>query len=72
MLMVFMDLLLLLFYPIFSIKVQIKKVSGIWIQYGMPFNAARKFYKGCLALNNPELENLEKNLHFIINLLIAQ
>ena len=39
-----------------------KKGSGIWI-HGMPFNMDReKFTKGCIALNNNELENLEKNL----------
>jgi murein L,D-transpeptidase YafK len=39
-----------------------KKGSGIWI-HGMPFNADReKFTKGCIALNNNELENLEKNI----------
>lgn len=39
-----------------------KNGSGIWI-HGMPFNSDREnFTKGCVALNNPELENLEKNL----------
>lgn len=39
-----------------------KNGSGIWI-HGMPFNSDReKFTKGCIALENPELENLEKNL----------
>ena len=41
-----------------------KKGSGIWI-HGMPFNMDReKFTKGCIALNNNELENLEKNLDY--------
>ena len=41
-----------------------KKGSGIWI-HGMPFNADReKFTKGCIALNNSELENLEKSLDY--------
>lgn len=39
-----------------------KKGSGIWI-HGMPFNVDReKFTKGCIALNNNELENLEKKI----------
>ena len=39
-----------------------KNGSGIWI-HGMPYNAGReKFTKGCIALDNSELENLEKNL----------
>ena len=47
-----------------------KKGSGIWI-HGMPHNAAREnFTKGCLALNNPELENLEKNLDFNKSILL--
>lgn len=41
-----------------------KKGSGIWI-HGMPFNMDReKFTKGCIALNNSELENLEKSLDY--------
>ena len=37
----------------------------------MPFNDAREnFTKGCLALNNPELENLEKNLDFNKSILL--
>lgn len=39
-----------------------KNGSGIWI-HGMPFNAQReKFTRGCIALDNKELENLEKSL----------
>lgn len=39
-----------------------KNGSGIWI-HGMPFNSGReKFTKGCIALENLELENLERNL----------
>ena len=42
-----------------------KKGSGIWI-HGMPFNMDReKFTKGCIALNNSELENLEKSLEVL-------
>lgn len=39
-----------------------KNGSGIWI-HGMPFNGDReKFTKGCIALDNAELINLEKKL----------
>lgn len=39
-----------------------KNGSGIWI-HGMPYNADReKFTKGCIALDNNELENLEKKI----------
>ena len=39
-----------------------KNGSGIWI-HGMPYNSDReKFTKGCIALDNNELENLEKKL----------
>ena len=39
-----------------------KNGSGIWI-HGMPYNADReKFTKGCIALDNTELENLEKKI----------
>ena len=39
-----------------------KKGSGIWI-HGMPYYTDReKFTKGCVALDNTELENLEKKL----------
>jgi murein L,D-transpeptidase YafK len=39
-----------------------KKGSGIWI-HGVPYNGDRdKFTKGCIALNNNELENLEKSI----------
>uniref|UniRef100_UPI0040471BBB L,D-transpeptidase family protein n=1 Tax=Aliarcobacter sp. TaxID=2321116 RepID=UPI0040471BBB len=41
-----------------------KTGSGIWI-HGMPYNGEReKFTKGCIALDNLELENLEKNFDF--------
>lgn len=39
-----------------------KDGSGIWI-HGMPYDTDReKFTKGCIALDNSELENLEKKL----------
>jgi len=50
-----------------------KNGSGIWI-HGMPFTGDReKFTKGCIALDNTELQNLEKSLNFEKTiLLIAQ
>jgi murein L,D-transpeptidase YafK len=49
-------------YPNTFDKSLSKNGSGIWI-HGMPFNAQReKFTRGCIALDNHELENLEKNL----------
>ena len=40
-----------------KIEVVDKNGSGIWI-HGMPYNADReKFTKGCIALDNNELEN---------------
>ncbi len=49
-------------YPNVLDKSLSKNGSGIWI-HGMPYNADReKFTKGCIALDNNELENLEKNL----------
>lgn len=49
-------------YPNVFDKSLNKNGSGIWI-HGMPFNAEReKFTRGCIALDNNELENLEKNL----------
>ena len=48
-----------------------KNGSGIWI-HGMPYNVDReKFTKGCIALDNPELENLEKNLDILKTILIT-
>jgi murein L,D-transpeptidase YafK len=48
-----------------------KKGSGIWI-HGMPFNGEReKFTKGCIALDNGELENLERNLDFSKTILLT-
>ena len=39
-----------------------KKGSGIWI-HGVPYDGNRdKFTKGCIALNNSDLENLEKSI----------
>lgn len=48
-----------------------KDGSGIWI-HGMPYDTGReKFTKGCIALDNLELENLEKNLQLDKTVLIT-
>jgi len=48
-----------------------KKGSGIWI-HGMPFDGDReKFTKGCIALDNTELENLEKNIDYKKTILLT-
>ncbi len=48
-----------------------KKGSGIWI-HGMPFEGDReKFTKGCIALDNNELENLEKNIDYKKTILLT-
>ncbi len=48
-----------------------KNGSGIWI-HGMPFNGDReKFTKGCIALDNSELENLEKKLDISKTILLT-
>jgi murein L,D-transpeptidase YafK len=40
-----------------------KNGHGIWI-HGMPLNKEREDYtKGCIALDNPELQNLDKNIN---------
>lgn len=40
-----------------------KKGHGIWI-HGMPLNQNREEYtKGCIALDNPELQSLDKNIN---------
>lgn len=49
-------------YPNIFDKSLNKDGSGIWI-HGMPYDTDReKFTKGCIALDNSELENLEKKL----------
>jgi len=50
-------------YPNTFDKSLAKKGHGIWI-HGMPLeNEEReKFTRGCIALDNPQLENLEKNI----------
>ncbi|AXX95675.1 L,D-transpeptidase family protein [Arcobacter ellisii] len=48
-----------------------KKGSGIWI-HGMPFQGDReKFTRGCIALDNQELENLEKNIDYKKTILLT-
>jgi len=48
-----------------------KDGSGIWI-HGMPYDTDReKFTKGCIALDNTKLENLEKNLQLEKTVLIT-
>ncbi|PUE65504.1 hypothetical protein B0174_04060 [Arcobacter caeni] len=48
-----------------------KKGSGIWI-HGMPLYSGREnFTKGCIALNNSELENLEKSIDLNKSILLT-
>lgn len=48
-----------------------KNGYGIWI-HGMPFNGGREnFTRGCIALDNNELENLEKNLDLSKTILLT-
>lgn len=48
-----------------------KKGSGIWI-HGMPLYSGREnFTKGCIALNNNELENLEKSIDLNKSILLT-
>lgn len=48
-----------------------KNGSGIWI-HGMPFNGEREnFTKGCIALDNLDLENLEKKLDLTKTVLLT-
>lgn len=49
-------------YPNTFDKLLNKKGHGIWI-HGMPIDKNREEYtKGCIALDNPELENIDKNI----------
>lgn len=58
-------------YPNVYDKSLNKNGSGIWI-HGMPYNTGREnFTKGCIALDNPELENLEKKLELKKTILIT-
>lgn len=58
-------------YPNVFDKSLDKNGSGIWI-HGMPFNGEREnFTRGCIALDNNELENLEKNLDMSKTILLT-
>lgn len=58
-------------YPNLFDKTLNKDGSGIWI-HGMPLNEDReKFTKGCIALDNPELEELEKNINLEESVLLT-
>ena len=51
-------------YPNNFDKSQKKKGHGIWI-HGMPLNEEREeFTKGCIALDNPHLTQLDKDINF--------
>ena len=51
-------------YPNTFDKTLNKKGYGIWI-HGMPLNEDREEYtKGCIALDNPKLKELDKNIDF--------
>lgn len=48
-----------------------KNGSGIWI-HGIPFNGGREnFTRGCIALDNNELENLERSLDITKTILLT-
>lgn len=51
-------------YPNTFDKVRNKNGSGIWI-HGMPLNENRENYtKGCIALENPKLKELDENIDY--------
>lgn len=57
-------------YPNTFDKTQNKKGHGIWI-HGMPLNESREEYtKGCIALDNPKLQELDKNIDFDKSILV--
>lgn len=57
-------------YPNTFDKIQNKKGDGIWI-HGMPLNESREeFTKGCIALDNPNLKKLDKNMNFNESILL--
>lgn len=57
-------------YPNTFDKVQNKKGYGIWI-HGMPSDEKREeFTKGCIALDNPKLEKLDKSMNFNDSILL--
>ncbi len=57
-------------YPNTFDKTLNKKGHGIWI-HGMPLNEDREEYtKGCIALDNPRLKELDKNIEFNKSILL--
>lgn len=57
-------------YPNTFDKTQNKKGHGIWI-HGMPLNDDREeFTKGCIALDNPKLKELDKHIDFNKSILL--
>ncbi len=57
-------------YPNTFDKALKKKGHGIWI-HGMPLNQEREeFTKGCIALDNPNLQNLDKTIDLQESLLL--
>ncbi|XOB61519.1 L,D-transpeptidase family protein [Campylobacterota bacterium DY0563] len=57
-------------YPNTFDKVRDKKGSGIWI-HGMPLNEEREsFTKGCIALDNAKLEELDKSIDYDKSILL--
>ncbi len=57
-------------YPNTFDKIRNKKGSGIWI-HGMPLNEEREsFTKGCIALDNPKLEELDKSIDYDKSILL--
>lgn len=58
-------------YPNLFDKIQNKDGYGIWI-HGMPLNQERElFTRGCIALDNPQLEELEKNIDLTKTVLLT-
>ena len=57
-------------YPNTFDKTQNKKGHGIWI-HGMPFDEQREEYtKGCIALDNPKLKELDENIDYNESILL--
>lgn len=58
-------------YPNLFDKTQNKNGSGIWI-HGMPLNEEREsFTRGCIALDNPQLEALESKIELDKSILLT-
>ncbi|PLY08124.1 MAG: hypothetical protein C0625_02760 [Arcobacter sp.] len=57
-------------YPNTFDKTQNKKGHGIWI-HGMPIDEVREeFTKGCIALDNPRLKELDENIEYNKSILL--